>query len=309
MKPLTYSQALTGFFLTAQARRLSSHTIADYSQTLDKKFRTFLEKDYLVDQITAEQVQAFLAAQTTIGKKTLLNYHTALSAFWTWAVREKIATEHVVRGVQAPKPEIPDVLPYNEQEIRAMLGSLERTRPYNRRHMRPSDHALHHVERNRALILFLIDTGVRNEELCNIKLRDVDKRNQRVYIMGKGARERHVPFSVRTHQALWRYLATRPEATPDEPLFLLQNGRAFGRHRLLDLMQAIGARASVTDVTVHRFRHTCAIQYLRNGGDPYTLQHLLGHSSLEMVRRYLNIVQRDIDNVHRRASPVDNWAL
>ncbi|HXD11526.1 MAG TPA: site-specific integrase, partial [Anaerolineales bacterium] len=135
MKPLTYSQALTGFFLTAQARRLSSHTISDYSQTLDKKFRTFLEKDYLVDQITSQHVESFLAAQTTIGKKTLLNYHTALSAFWTWAVREKIASEHVVRGVQAPKPEIPDIQPYNEQEIRAMLGSLERTKPYNRRLM------------------------------------------------------------------------------------------------------------------------------------------------------------------------------
>ncbi len=309
MKPLTYSQALTGFFLTAQARRLSSHTIADYSQTLDKKFRTFLEKDYLVDQITSQHVESFLAAQTTIGKKTLLNYHTALSAFWTWAVREKIAQEHVVRGVQAPKPEIPDVQPYNEQEIRAMLGSLERTKPYNRRLMRPSDHALHHVERNRAMILFLIDTGVRNEELCNIKLRDVDKRNQRVYIMGKGAKERHVPFSVRTHQALWRYLATRPDATPEEPLFYSQNRRAFTRRRILELLQVIGRRAGVTGVTVHRFRHTCAIQYLRNGGDPYTLQHLLGHSTLDMVKRYLAIVQTDIDNVHRRASPVDNWAL
>ena len=125
MKPLTFSQALTGFFLTAQARRLSSHTIADYSQTLDKKFKTFLEKDYLVEQITAQHVESFLAAQTTIKKKTLLNYHTALSAFWTWAVREKIAKEHVVRGVQAPKPEIPDIQPYTEEESRAMLSSLE----------------------------------------------------------------------------------------------------------------------------------------------------------------------------------------
>jgi len=309
MKSLTYSQALTGFFLTAQARRLSSHTIADYSHTLDKKFRAFLDKDYLVEQITSQQIEAFLAAQTTIKKKTLLNYHTALSAFWTWAVREKIATEHVVHHVRPPKPEIPDVQPYNEQELRAMLSSLERTRPYNRRHMRPSDRALHNVERNRALILFLVDTGVRNDELCKIRLRDVDKRNQRVYIMGKGAKERHVPFSIRTHQALWRYLATRPEITPDEPLFLLQNDREFGRHRLLKLLHRIGERAGVMNVTVHRFRHTCAIQYLRNGGDPYTLQHLLGHSTLDMVKRYLSIVQADIDSVHRRVSPVDNWAL
>lgn len=88
-----------------------------------------------------------------------------------------------------------------------------------------------------------------------------------------------------------------------------KNDRPFNRHRLLDLLQTIGARAAITDLTVHRFRHTCAIEYLRNGGDPYTLQRLLGHSTLDMVKRYLAIVQTDIEKAHRRASPVDNWAL
>ena len=309
MIPLRYSQALQGFFLSAQARKLSSHTIDDYENTLVKKFQTFLAQDPLVEEITSHHIEEFLAAQTTVSRKTALNYHTGLSAFWTWALREKIAREHVVRAIPAPKPEQRDIVPYSEQDLRAMLNSLERSKRYSRPGKRVSDHALRDTERNRAIILLLLDTGIRNEELCTIKLHDLDKRNQRIAIFGKGAKERQVPISARTHQALWRYLTLRPDATLNEPLFLMENRRLFNRHRLLDLLQTIGARAGVLEVTAHRFRHTCAIEYLRNGGDPYTLQRLLGHSTLDMVKRYLSIVQADIEKAHRRASPVDNWAL
>ena len=71
----------------------------------------------------------------------------------------------------------------------------------------------------------------------------------------------------------------------------------------------IGNRAGVTDVTVHRFRHACTIGYLRNGGDPYTLQRFLEHSTLDKLKRYLAIVQADIEKARRRTLPVDNWAL
>lgn len=309
MIPLKFSQALQGYFLSIQSRHLSQHTIVDYENTLINKFQAFLEEDLLVEEITPRHIESFLAAQTTISNKTILNYHTGLSAFWTWAVKERIAREHVVRAVQPPKPEQPDIQPYSEQDIRSMLNSIERSKAYRRPGQRVATNTTRNTERNRAIILLLLDTGIRNEELCNITLKDLDRRNQRIYIMGKGSKERHVPISARTHQALWRYLTLRPEARLDEPLFLLENGRPFNRHRLLDLLQTIGARVGIQDLTVHRFRHTCAIEYLRNGGDPYTLQRLLGHSTLDMVKRYLAIVQADIEKAHRRASPVDNWAL
>ena len=268
-----------------------------------------MERDYRVAEITARHIESFLAAQTHLSKKTTLNYHVGLSALWTWAIKEKIASEHIVRAVAPPKPEQREIVPYSEQEIRLMLNSLQRSRVYNRPGKRPTDHAIPHAERNRAIILLLLDTGLRADELCGIKIHQVDKRNQRIKVFGKGAKDRYVSFSPRTHQALWRYLTTRPDATEGDPLFVVESGRPFQRNRLLKGLQKIGQRAGVSAVTVHRFRHTFAIQYLRNRGDPYTLQRMLGHSSLDMVKKYLAIAQADIENAHRLASPVDNWAL
>jgi site-specific recombinase XerD len=310
MIPLKYSQALQGFFLNAEARRLSPHTIADYKNSLVRKFQPFLGEDLLVQEITTRHIELFLADQDEVSKKTLFNYYTGLAAFWTWAVHEKIAPEHVVRAIKPPKPEQIEIVPYTELEVRTLLSHLERSKRYARAGQRVTDHAVSHIERNRAIILLLVDTGLRNDELCSAKLHDLDKRNQRIFVLGKGAKKRHVSFSTRAHQALWRYLAIRDADTHQgDPLFVTHGRRPFARRRLLDLIQTIGARAGVTGVTVHRFRHTFAIQYLRNGGDAYTLQRLLGHSTLEMVKRYLAIAQSDIEAAHKRASPVDNWAL
>lgn len=307
MNRITFSQSIDGFKLNLDARHLSEHTIADYMNTF-RKFAAFLAGDPPIDSITHTHIEAFLAAQT-VSKKTVLNYHTGLAALWTWAVRFEYASRHVVRQVDPPDPEKREIVPFSEDDIRRILDSLTYTRPYTRPGKRASRHKLVDADRNRAIILLLVDTGLRASELCALKIKDVDFRNRYLVPFGKGDKERLVPFSPRTGQAIFNYLVSRKNEPVNSPLFVTSNGRPLLRSHLLKLLYAAGRRAGVSDVHPHRFRHTFAICYLRNGGDAYTLQKILGHTTMEMVKTYLALAQIDLDRGHRLASPVENWKL
>jgi hypothetical protein len=110
-----------------------------------------------------------------------------------------------------------------------------------------------------------------------------------------------------------RYLTPRiSEAAPHDPLFVVgpaDDERGITRDVLSRLISRIGERAGVEKAHPHRFRHTFAVNYLRNGGDVLTLQRLLGHESLEMVRHYANVAAADCAAAHKTADPVDNWRL
>ncbi len=304
MSKITLSQARQGYLLAVGARHLSEHTVKDYLNTFNK-FATFLAKDMVMEEITHKHIEAFFNAQTKVSNKTLLNYHTGLSALWTWAMREHIVHYQVVRDVTPPKPEEREIIPFTLIEVRAMLAVVGRDDNGNINDKRMKSSA----DRNRAILLLLLDTGMRASELCQLRVNGVDNHNRRVHVMGKGSKERSIPFSPRTGQTLWRYLTSRVDLRANDPLIATMDGHDLTRGRLLKMLVSIGKRSGVSDVHPHRFRHTFAIQYLRNGGDPYTLQALLGHSSLDMVKVYLRIAQIDIDTAHRRASPVDNWRL
>jgi integrase/recombinase XerD len=162
-----------------------------------------------------------------------------------------------------------------------------------------------------------VDTGIRAQELCDIQIGDLNLGTNSVKIGGKGhgrdKKERHVFISKRTAKALWRYITPRLSASGEEDRLFAVNidddPRPMSRDVLRRLLKRIGDRAGVSGVHPHRFRHTFAINYLRNGGDVFTLQALLGHSSLVMVQRYLRIAQTDCSEAHKQASPVENWRL
>jgi len=307
-KSYPLSKVIEGYKLSIGARNLSPNTIDDYSRTL-ARFATFLGNDPPIGEIDHHHIESFLAARPELSNKSRLNYYVGLSSLWTWLVNEEIVPENVVRKMTPPKFERKEVVPLTEGEIKAIFAALQRSRVY-RRDGQNVDHALGSYERNRAILLLLLDTGLRASELCDLTIEDLDNRNNRIEIRhGKGGKGRTLPFSPRTGQVIWRYLAGRKDTRPQDPLFVGRFQRPLTRTKLAEMVQNIGKRAGVAGVHPHRFRHTFAIQYLRNGGNAYTLQAMLGHSSLETVKIYLRLAEVDLDTAHRRASPVDNWRL
>jgi len=305
---ITYSHCIDGYMLAIRARRLSERTIESYEVVL-RRFGEYIGNDPPLADISPTMVRSFLAS-LQVSKKTMLNYHITLSSLWTWAVGEQVVEKNIIRSIESPKPEKREIMPYSEDEVRSMLNSLGKSRTYTRPGKAISDHSLRTADRNRAMLLLMIDTGLRASELCNLKMKDFDQKQSRIFVMGKGSKERSLPFSPRTGQAIWKYFALLPaDRRLDDPAFVTVYGRPFDRKQLRKLVVSIGNRAGVKNAHPHRFRHTCAIQYLRNGGDPYTLQRLLGHSTLDQVRTYLQLAQVDLDTAHRRASPVDGWRL
>lgn len=313
MTGITLSQAIDGHTLALEAAHRSPHTVADYHNTF-RKFDAYLEEQCgkqnpPLDSITYEQIAGFLAAQSGVKKKTILNYHTGLSALWTWAIKFHHVQENVVRLVEPAKPEERAIVPYSEDDIRRIIDALSYTKAYDRPGKRPTRHRLPDADRNHAIVLLLLDTGLRATGVCSLRIIDVDLRNRYIIPFEKGDKERKLPFSARTGQVLQKYLLTRKEDRVNKPLFTTNTGQPLDRIQLLKMLNRAGERAGVKDVHPHRFRHTFAIQFLRNGGDAYTLQDMLGHTTMDMVKVYIHIAQVDIDRGHRLASPVDNWRL
>jgi site-specific recombinase XerD len=312
---LCLSQVIEGYLLEAHARRLSPGTISDYSNAF-RKLQRYLADDPPFAAIGIEQVRGFLAdlAQMTepkpLSKKALLNIHTGLSALWTWAVREGIVERHLLRDVPRPRAETRAVEPFSQEDVKALLAVCERSAAYRRPGKVLCDNERPTGVRDRAMILLLLDTGIRASELCGLQLRQVDLKNRHIVVMGKGSKERQLPISAQTSKALWKYLVSeRKDARLNEEVFEGHYGGPLTRDALLKVLRRLGERAGVEGCHPHRFRHTFAIQYLRNGGNTLALQASLGHTTLEMVRVYAQIAQADLDNGHLVASPVANWRL
>jgi len=160
-----------------------------------------------------------------------------------------------------------------------------------------------HQRRLHLLTLLLLDTGCRITEALTLHVRDLDMDNMLLTLDGKGRKQRIIPFSFALRKALHKFMADF-ELKPDHFLFATRENTRVRRMTALRgvkiLCSQLGFDAPAR--TLHAFRHTFAVHYLRKGGSVFHLQKVLGHSSLEMTRRYANLLTEDLAAVHERVS-------
>jgi integrase/recombinase XerD len=153
-----------------------------------------------------------------------------------------------------------------------------------------------------ALISVLADTGCRIDEALSLHWKDIDFDNLLLLLHGKGAKDRLVPMSLELRKRL--FLFQRKSEAKEGLVFGTKGGTKQGRRNVLrdvkQLCRTLGFEPPAR--SVHAMRHTFAVNYLRKGGSVFHLQKMLGHSTLEMTRRYANLMTEDLQAVHQRLS-------
>lgn len=280
--------ALESFLLDGAARRLTPGTLAFYRE----KLAPFLAMVAALGvntpaEITADHVRAHLVQLQQRGLKPNTQHGTAraLRAWCNFLIREGDLVDSPMRRVRMPRLEIQPLPAFSSENVQKLL-------------------AVCLAGRDRCLLMALLDTGCRAGEFVALNVEDVDMGTGAVQVRrGKGGKPRTVYLGAKTRRLLLRYLRGRP---PTGPLWVsLNTGQRLTIEGLRMLLRRLGKRAGVAHCHPHTFRRTFALWSLRAGMNIYVLQRLMGHEDLTVLRRYLALVEADLQAAHARYGPVD----
>jgi integrase/recombinase XerD len=304
----TLSDALAAYRIFAAAEGKSPKTVR-WTETSVGYFAAFLGGDQQdVSKITGDDLRRFIIAlkerhkfanhpftrpmEATISLQSIQTYARAVRAFFGFLQREEFLEKNPMEKVKMPKVPLKIVPTFSGKEIEKLLCQPNK--------------GTHRGFRDFAIMLTLVDTAARIGELVSLKLEDVDLENGYLKVMGKGGRERYIPFGHKVAKALLKYkLVHRPEPIGTDRFWLTNDGRALTADRMEKVIEAYGKSAGMKRCYPHKLRHTGAVLYLRNGGDPFSLQKKLGHSSLAMTRHYSNLADSDVRAQHLKFGVAD----
>jgi site-specific recombinase XerD len=283
--------------------------------------RTYLERERaitLVGEIDASDISSWFASmRKTPGKhgklrteRTIQTYARSARAFFHWLVRRGTLEHNPFDKVTFPKVGKPLIQTISSEEFERLL--LACTPPNE-----AGPIAERAAVRNRAIFWLLYDTGIRVSELCNLRLDQFDRRHAIITVKGKGSKERRIALGNNCLRNLLYYLDKhRPDeeelaewgSSGEDHLFLAETRTPLTKNGVEMLFKRVRERAGITDrrLSPHILRHTFAINYLISGGDPFSLEELLGHENMETVKIYIRMNDEMIQGQKRKFSPGDH---
>ena len=291
-KTITWYTANLNRFAQFLLENNFSTSVVEIGKEEARKFIVYLQHD-----VTRWQCNPSIHDDKHLSAYSVQGYVRTIKAFWSWLLNEEYITHNPMAGLKLPRTPRKVIQTFSNEQLQKLLGVIDKKHPTG--------------FRNYAMILLLLDTGIRLSELIGLKMDDVDFLQSFILVKGKGNKERIVPFGSQVRRILRRYVMHfRPE--PDSPrmreVFLSEDGFSLRPRAVQSMLKRLGKKAHLSGIGVnpHRFRHTFARQFLMNGGDIFSLQKILGHSSLEVVKMYVNLMTSDILDQHHKFSPVDN---
>jgi len=309
------ARLIQGYRLCARTEGKSTSTIDSVTRSITYLERFLLSEGLSTDanQIGRGELRAFIlhlqqkrcfsghrfahSQNRGLAPHSINSYLRSTRAFWSWLLWEEIIPTNPFDKIKIPKAPYKVIPAFSEAQILALLDTVDTSKPEG--------------YRDYAVIVTLLDTALRVSELTNLQLEHLWLDEGVLKVMGKGRKERHIPIGKVVQRLLWRYINSyRPEpSVPNHDyLFLTTDGRQLTKGRIQKRLTLYGKKASINGVrcSPHTLRHTAAVNFLRNGADAFSLQRLLGHSSLEMTRHYCLLADTDVKKAHLTASPVDN---
>lgn len=287
------------FIDALKTRNLSTDTLKFYRQQI-RSLILALESQGIptkVDVITHDIMErnfiAYSLNELGVKYSTVAIRLRGLRAFFNWLVERSIIPESPMKDIVINNKNRNTIETYSREQVRELF--------------RQPDLETFVGYRDYAILTVFIETGVRLRELTDIKVEDVRMADSQILIHGKSGEDRLVPFQRQAERVLKRYLKARGES-PVPYLFVTEDDRQMSRKAVQERVAKYGRMSNITNVrnSPHTFRHTFAKMSVQNGANIFDLQKILGHSTLEMVRVYVNMFSGEVAESHRKFSPLEN---
>jgi site-specific recombinase XerD len=290
------AQDIQGLIIDRQARGLSPRTIEFYSDEL-RHWQRWPEQQGIdsVRVIGSSEVRHYLVA---LGKQRnpggVHAAYRAVRAFLNWFgdEYEPDVWANPIAKVRPPKVRREPLEPVPLPDVKKMLATCKRRTFLG--------------DRDRAILLALLDTGCRANEFLSLDVSDLNLHMGAVVVQrGKGNRTRVVFLGSKARRALARYLRHRKDRTG--PLWVTVHGGRMRYHGLRSMLRNRARKVAVDAPGPHAFRRAFCLAMLRNGADLLTISRLMGHADVSLIARYAQQLREDLRQVHAQAGPVDTF--